>query len=383
MEIYHPDWRTVPTVALCSIFEILTRRDRLAFVMVCQSWKEAVTCSRFWRKFVVYIDQDFMEPSLIHLTQEFYKYIKHLVIGWRTPMWEHRLKWPELKYKDLTKRVGKFLVILYERSVQINVLEINNWYDVFYIRKLGYLMLRIVKNQYGLTSITLNNANFHDMNFINILVSCLRSKSTLEEIHVHYLSTLTQRNFDGWIFTSCTEQFTNLKVFTVNIWVFWHFYSRLQVTLSKLTELNLYLDDSARIIDKITFPDIAESQWDMFHVLLPNVLVNLSVKKFLTDSQMKTIVQQSFPLASFVWKYKVNKECCRKTCAICLRLLTNNHRDTLQTVVIAVPDVSEVPFIQRIIFLKNKCKKLQYFCFNRLRWQKKKRATRYHPYSLI
>ncbi|KAF7264701.1 uncharacterized protein LOC143200505 [Rhynchophorus ferrugineus] len=367
----YPDWTSLPAVPLGDIFGRLSRRDKLSFTMVCSSWKNAVTCGLFWKKLVVRIDEDFVDSSLIHLTQDFYRYVRMLSIGWAGPVWQQRLKWPELKYRDLTKRVGKFLVILYERSVQVEVLEITNWYDIFYLRKLGYLMLRFIKNQNNLVSITLNNANLYDMNFVNILVSCLRSKSSLRQLHIHYSAGMTQKNFDSWVFTSCTEQFVNITTMTLNFWVFWHFFSKLQVRLVKLTQLDLYLDEGMRIVEKVTFPEIPQKQWELFPILLPNVFVNFILRKSLTDTHIQLTLQKVFPIVSFVWKYKLSKDCSLKACSDCLRLLAEYHRDTLQIVIIVAPDVDELLLLQKIVMLKRRCKKLKCLMFNNLRWTRR------------
>lgn len=157
----NPDWRYLPKEILGHIFSYLTRYDKLAFTLVCPQWDYATDTPTFWKKVTVRIDEDFFgwyfihvfdlviytyfsEPSLIFLTKKYFRYIKILEIGWTSPPL-HNLRLSYMKHKDVIKRVGKFLIFLYERFVQIQHLIIFDWYDIYHLRKLSYLLLRFLK----------------------------------------------------------------------------------------------------------------------------------------------------------------------------------------------------------------------------------------------
>ncbi|KAF7264702.1 hypothetical protein GWI33_022596 [Rhynchophorus ferrugineus] len=101
--------------------------------------------------------------------------------------------------------------------------------------------------------------------------------------------------------------------------------------------MNPYLDEGMEIVGKVTFLEI----WELFPVLLPNVFINFMLRKSLTDTHIQLTLQKVFPIVSFVWKYKLSKNCSLNTCSDCLRLLAEYHRDTLQIVIFVAPDVDE------------------------------------------
>lgn len=149
------------------------------------------------------------------------------------------------RHKDTLKRVGRFLVLLFERNVQLKHLVIFDWYDIHQLKKLCYLLMRFVKYvssyitlrflitvitrcQNHLETVTLVNANLNNTNFANILIACMRSKSTITSLNLHYSTYNSWRLFDSWVFTNCLEMFQNLEVLTVDCWIFLQCYNRVK-----------------------------------------------------------------------------------------------------------------------------------------------------------
>ncbi|KAJ8943808.1 hypothetical protein NQ318_020880 [Aromia moschata] len=72
----------IPVELITEIYKFLPRSDRLSCSMVCQKWKKALDRKDLWKKIVLYLDKDFLEPSTILLTSEYYRHINALEIGW-------------------------------------------------------------------------------------------------------------------------------------------------------------------------------------------------------------------------------------------------------------------------------------------------------------
>lgn len=87
----------------------------------------------------------------------------------------------------------------------------------------------ITRYQNHLETVTLVNANLNNINFANILIACMRSKSTITSLNLHYSTYNSWRLFDSWVFTNCLEMFQNLEVLTVDCWIFLQCYSRVKI----------------------------------------------------------------------------------------------------------------------------------------------------------
>lgn len=350
----------MPQEIVCQIFVLLPRKDRLSFTLVCPEWMHATDIPTIWKKLSVIVNEDFIEPSLIYLTQRYFRYIKVLEIGWNHPMRQNSTI-PQLRHKEIVKRVGRLFVLLFERLVQIQHLVISNWHDIYHLKKLSYLLLRFIKYQCNLQSITLNNANLYDMNFANILIGCLRSKSAVKHINLHYTTYNSRKLFDSWVFTNCMELFYNLETLSIDCWIFWQFFNKLQVRYCRLRQLNLYLDDSMKKFDNLI--TIRETQWQMFFVYLPRATVNLKVEKPMNDEQFRTIIQKFYPLFSFTWTYPYPTETCQFDCNQCLERLTNLQYGTLEYIHLNLP-LEMWHLKDKISYIKRKCKNVRSFIFN-------------------
>ncbi|ENN76696.1 F-box only protein 39-like [Dendroctonus ponderosae] len=366
----YPDWTTLPNEILGNIFKLLPSRDKMSFSSTCRRWRDAVETPSLWKKLNVKVDEDFNEPSVIFLTQNYHHYIEELEIGWSVP-YVLSEKVFCLRHKETVKRVGRFLILLFERFVQVKHLVIHEWYDIYQLKKLCYLLMRFLKQQNRLESLTLINANMNEMNFSNLLMACLRSKSTIKHIALHYSTYNSRKYFDSWNFANSVEMFYNLETLTIDCWIFLLFFNKvciLQVRICKLKTLNLYMDDTIRKLDTISI--VRESQWEMFFVYLPRATVNLNVDKPMRDEQFKKIIQKHYPLITFTWNYPNYKESCYVDCCQCLERLANLQFKTLENIRLTLP-LSEEQLKDKIGYIQKKCRKVKSFVFNNVELIKK------------
>lgn len=91
------------------------------------------------------------------------------------------------------------------------------------------ITVSITRCQNHLETVTLVNANLNNINFANILIACMRSKSTITSLNLHYSTYNSWRLFDSWVFTNCLEMFQNLEVLTVDCWIFLQCYNRVKI----------------------------------------------------------------------------------------------------------------------------------------------------------
>ncbi|XP_066151346.1 uncharacterized protein [Euwallacea fornicatus] len=354
------DWSYMPLEILYKIFNLLSYYDKLAFMSSCSRWRDAAETATIWRKLQVQVDTDLNEPSIIFLTQKYYKYIEHLEIGWSVSYSQSDKKGAP-RHKETVKKVGRFLVLLFERLVQLKSLTITEWYDLYQLKKLSYLLIRFIKHQSQLESLKLVNANMNNMSFSNILIACLKSKRTLTSISLRYSTFNSKRLFDSTVFTNCIEMFYNLEILTLDCWIFMQFFSKLQARFKKLKVLNLHLDNSTKRIDTLNI--MQEGQKDKFFACLPKARVHLIVEKPMTDNQFMQILQNYYPLVSFEWTYSPYMETCYMDCCQCLERLVSLQQDTLEAIKLVLP-LAEEKLKDKISHIKQKCYNLESFQFN-------------------
>ncbi|KAL1517635.1 hypothetical protein ABEB36_001373 [Hypothenemus hampei] len=360
MDGNHVDWSRMPFEILCYIFQFFSYRDKLVFLSVCTQWQKAVGAPLFWKKIIVKIDRDLNEPSLLYLIQKYYMHIEILEIGWSVP-YASRLKYPEMNYKEIVKRVGRFLILFFERRIQLKHLVIANWYDIYQLRKLCYFLVRIIRHQTSLESITLHNANLNEMNFSKILVLCTLTRHTINQLNIHYSTFNAKRFFDWWVFTNCIEMFDNLTVLTIDCWIFLQFFYKLRVTLHKLELLNLYVANTRKKCDGLII--VNQTDWEKFVICMPKTVVTLKMDNPMSDKRFERILQKHYPLVAFEWNYLFYNESCLKDCQQCLERLVKEQQNVLEKIRLNIP--LERNQLQDIIdWIRKKCQKLQSFVFN-------------------
>ncbi|CAG9763054.1 unnamed protein product [Ceutorhynchus assimilis] len=353
-------WRFMPMEILGIVFRyLMRRRDKLAFILVCPEWMEAVDFKVFWAKFIVKIDEDFSEPSLIYLTQKYYKYITILEIGWGNTR-NHSLFF--MRFRDIIKRVGRFFTILYEHYVQLHRLNIFDWYDVHALRKLSYLLMRFMKRQYYLKAVTLNNANFPDIAFSNSLLAFLRSKSSLKHMTLHFSTFNARKLFDCFAFSTTMELFQNLEIISIDCWIFYKFFDKLQMKFNKVRLIYLYLDYTFKKAEPVI--RIRQCQWEKFHEYFPHAVVNYIIDRPMKDKQFEGILQSQYILVSFIWNYYPYKESCLVDCYQCLQRIVDLQSENIEYINLTLPTDDLDTLQYKLRSFKRICSKLKSFLLN-------------------
>ncbi|XP_050312308.1 uncharacterized protein LOC126747614 [Anthonomus grandis grandis] len=357
-----PDWTTLPHELVATVFQNLdTRKDRIAFTLACPEWFLATDAPVFWQNFKIVIDVDYADPYLMHMVQRYFRHFKTLELTWvMSPRW---VRMPFSHYKEMVKAIGRILVLLYDFSVQLREIHVSRWPGSKHTKKLGYLLMRYIKSQTRLRILTLNEANFYHVNFANVLTECMRSHKTLKKLNFHYTTKWSRQSFNRWLFSMCLENLYFLESLTMDCWMFWQFFSKLQTLIPKLKELNLYLDESPSPSQPEPLALIKDSQWELFSTYLPRSCVYLTIERPMNDTLASIIFQKDYKLVSLNWNYTYYRESCRTDCCLCLDKLAHLDYPCLERIRLNVPFPPEV-LRDRVNYLVRKCRGIKSFILN-------------------
>ncbi|XP_060520386.1 F-box only protein 39-like isoform X2 [Cylas formicarius] len=355
------DWRYVPELALREVYKSLGRRDRLSCTLVCPQWRNAMDYVGLWRKMTVHIDSDFTEPSTIFLTRYYHKYLQSLDLSWATPALSQS-KWSHLRYDDLTKKVGRYLIILYDSYVQLSHLKISDWYNIFHMRKLSYFLIRFIKYQHNLRTLHLSNANFYAIDFSKILASCMNSSTCLVELNVRYSSAYAKKRFDGWIFASCLETFVSLRELTVDYWIFCDFAVKVQTENHNFVKAKIILNENEGASENL--PEITSENWSNMRKIFPNLTVHLLIDRALKFDEIDLILKPQMPLTHFssrLFFEDVQDDSYEYKQA--LKLLADRFKKTIESVKLEI-DLDSKRLTREIHYILFRCKKLKSLRYN-------------------
>ncbi|XP_072401263.1 F-box only protein 39-like [Diabrotica undecimpunctata] len=351
----------IPVEIVSEIFRYLSRPDRLACSVVCQKWHNALSRRYLWKRIVLHVDRDFLEPSTTLFVREYCKCIRTLEIGWNRPLVQNR--WLPLKVHDLTKRVIHFICVLYENNIQLSCFRFFEWHDIYAFKKIIFHVSRFLKTQSNLKKLIFHNINLPRTECMRVLESCLGSKFSVTSLEIHNNYYNFNTAFATLEFVVFLEEFLNLSELKLDYFIL----SRPRVMdviaencSTKLKFLEIYVDEID--LHSIIIP---EKQWKRLRKACPDIKVSIKIKNICHYEQIKFIfLMKAIPLNYFtlISNNKFNQKVSRNFEATLLRLIRNYH-DTLERINLDLKNNREN--LDHVIFsMILKCPKLKKLYFD-------------------
>ncbi|KAJ8922321.1 hypothetical protein NQ315_004264 [Exocentrus adspersus] len=351
----------IPIEILTEIFKYLPRTDRMSCSLVSQKWKDALDRKDLWKKIILHIDKDFLEPSTILLTSEYYRHINSLEIGWEKPQIQNR--WLPLKIHDLTKRVVRYMFILNENGVQIKSFKIFEWYDVYPLKKIIYHLARFLRIQTGLEKIVFYNTNLPKTECLRILDACLNSKQSVSSLEIHNYFYNYNTAFDTVEFLGYLQEFNYLKELKIDYFIFCG--RRIIDVIAEngrvhLKNVEIFFDETD--IHSHIIPD---RKWRKLRRCCPNLKMSVTIKNICHYEQIEFIfLMRNMPLSAFSMHTgsKYNQTVSRNFEGTLTRLI-KNHWKTLEFVNLQLKNNKE-SIDNLLLQIIQKCPKLKTLFFD-------------------